>query len=841
MALALEPNLHLECGTVAMRTRWIKRQLNRRRLWKVALIVCGLSVALVLLYWHADYVLSKEIGNGVQMSLDAAWANWKTFVDTLNVLEESRFEPVPNVDCQSEPQSGYAYCNPELSPQDRATDLVWRLSLDELIDQTSAAAPGIPRVGINAYSWKSHCLHGWSKLGMSYWFGYTWTVFPSPIGLGATFNPHLIHRIGQVTAEEGRALHNLILVHFNGDSPEGSGLNCFAPNVNVHRDPRWFKAQETYGEDPLLVSKLGVAYTTGLEGHFKGSKYLKVGTATKYFPVTSCSEGLQYAVRGNVTMHDLYDTYLPAFKSQVQAGNVSQIVTSDCSMRSNVRDLHDYLLKTVLRKKFGAENVSLCLDGTATYSAAFRTRPELTAALLFNATIDIDLTEEKVLSSKLDYALSGHLITEQTLRKSVWRNFYLRIKLGDFDPPEMVPYQFIDSSHLNRPAHQTLNLQAARESIVLLRNMGNLLPLHVDSLNKLAVIGPNANSTTALLPASGGIPAFVVTVLQGLREAVNNTHVDIEYQPGCANVECFETSLFEKAIDIVHDADFVIMVMGLDHAFENKDQVRASTVCGTEPIDSLALPGCQQRLVEEVIDYNSHVILILINGGPVSIPNLYTHKGVVGILEVFYPGSLGGRAVSDVLFGRYNPGGRMPYTVFHSSKDVAPSNIYNMYEAPGQTYRYFSKEPLIPFGYGLSYSEFEYFGLDVPITAIQPCNSIKLSVSVQNVGMMEGDEVIQLYVIPPKLSGKPFIPNIQLVAFERVTIHSQAVHVASFELNPFLLSLVDEDGEHYLFPGKYMLVVTGGLENKELTTTFSMEGSVTNIMDCPAIPTCLSC
>lgn len=805
-----------------MRTRWLKRQLNRRRLWKVALAVCGLAIALIILYWHADYVVSKEIGNGVQLSLDAAWANWKTFVDTLNTLEESRFEPVPSVDCQSQPQSSYAFCNPDLSPQDRATDLVWRLSLDELIDQTSAAAPGIPRLGINAYNWKSHCLHGWSKLGMSNWFGYTWTVFPAAIGLGATFNPHLVHNIGQVTAEEGRALHNLLLVRFNGDSQEGGGLNCFAPNVNLYRDPRWCKAQETYGEDPFLLSKLGVAFTTGLQGHFK---YLKVAAATKYFPVASCSEHVV-----NVRIHDLYDTFLPAFKSQIQAGNVSQIVISDCGMRS--KEENDYLLKTVLRKKFGAENISLCFDRAGTYSA------ELAAARF---TTDIDLRDEKIHSSEFDKALSSRLISEQTLRKSAWRNFYLRIRLGDFDPPEFVPYQFIDASHLNRPAHQTLNLQAARESIVLLRNLGNLLPLHVDSLNKLAVIGPNANASTALLPTSGGIPAFTVTVLQGLQEAVDNTHVDMEYQPGCANVECLDTSLFEEATDIVHDADFVIMVMGLDHAFETKDQVRVSTACETEPIDSLGLPGCQEQLVEEVIDYNSRVILVLINGGPVSVPNLYSHKGVVGIVEAFYPGPLGGRAVSDVLFGRYNPGGKMPYTVFHSSKDVLPSNNYNMYEAPGQTYRYFSKEPLIPFGYGLSYSEFEYFSLDVPITDIQPCNSLKISVSVQNVGRVEGDEVIQLYVCPPKISGKPFIPNIQLVAFERVTIHPQVVHVASFELTPLLLSLVGEDGEHYLFPGKYTLVVTGGLENNRLTTVFSMTGPVTNVLDCRAIPTCLSC
>lgn len=822
--------------TINMGTRWLKHRLSRRRCWKVALTLGGFCVALVILYWHADYVVSREIGNSVQKSLDTAWANWKKIVDTLSRLEEAGFEPVPNVDCRSEPQSSFAFCNPELTSQERATDLVMRLSLDELIDQTSAAAPAIQRLGINAYNWKSNCLHGWSKLGISDWFGYTWTVFPAAIGLGATFNPHLVQKVGQITADEGRALHNLLLVHFSGDSQEGGGLNCFVPKSNILRDPRWSRAQETYGEDPLVVSELGVAYTAGLQGNSDGIKYLKVGASSNYYPMSSCS-----AV--NVTMHDLYDTYLPAFKSQILAGNVSQVVTGSFGVRCKleiVGVLHtqDYLLKTVLRQKFGAGNISVSSSGIA---AAFRNRPELASAIYINATTDIDLGGKNIYLSELKNALRDHIIVEQTIRNSVWRSFYLRIQLGDFDPPELVPYQYIDASHLNRPAHQTLNLQAARESLVLLKNVGNLLPLDVDSLNKLAVIGPNANSTSALLSNNGGIPAFVVSVLQGIREAVNNTHVDIEYQPGCVDVVCSNTSLFEKAIDIVHNADFVVMVMGLDHTIEKMDQDRVSTTCESVPVDTLALPGCQERLVEDVIDYNSRVIIILTNGGPISIPNLYMHRGIIGIVEAFYPGPLGGRAVSDVLFGRYNPGGRMPYTTFYTSKDILPSINYNMYEAPGQTYRYFTREPLIKFGFGLSYSEFEYSSLDILMTKIQPCNSIKLSVSVQNVGEVEGDEVIQVYVRPPRMLGKPFIPNVQLVAFERVNIHPQVVHVASFELNPFLLSLIDKDGEHYLFPGQYALVVTGGQEENELSSVFSIEGSVTNVMDCPRIPLCLAC
>ena len=766
----------------------------------------------------------------MQKSFDTVWANWKDLLDQLKILDEVSFEPVPNVDCSSEPQSNFAFCNPRLNPQDRATDLVSRLSLQELIDQNSASAPAIPRLGINAYNWKSNCLHGWSKLGRSDWFGYTWTVFPAPIGLGATFNPQLVQKVGQITADEGRALHNLLLVHFNGDSVEGGGLNCFGPNVNLLTDPRLYYAQETYGEDPLIVSKLGVAYTIGLQG--KSDKYFKVGASSKYFPMPSCPGELP------LTTHDLYDTYLPAFKSLILAGNVTQVVASNSSVRCkletiDIQHTYNYFLKTILRHRFGAENISVC--------STFASMSELAATMFINATTDIDLGDETLYLSELEIALREGSVVEQTIRNSVWRSFYLRIRLGDFDPPELVPYQYIDATYLNKPAHQTMNLRAARESIVLLRNQGNLLPLHTDSLNKLAVIGPNANATSALLSPDGGIPAFVISVLQGIRETVNNTHVDIDYQPGCVGAVCSDTSLFEQAIAIVHDADFVIMVMGLDHTIENRDHGRVSTTCDSVPVDILALPGCQERLIEEIIDYNSHVILILINGGPISIPKLYMQRGVVAIIEAFYPGPLGGRAVSDVLFGRYNPGGRMPYTTFYSSKDILPSISHSMYEAPGQTYRYFSKEPLIPFGYGLSYSEFEYFSLDVPTTRVKPCDGIKVSVSVQNVGEVEGDEVIQVYIEPPRILGKPFIPNVQLVAFERVNIHPQVVHVASFELNSYLLSVVDHDGERYIFPGEYTLVVTGGLEGKELNCVFSIDGSATNIQECPAISSCLAC
>ena len=835
-----------------MAVRSLRRRFGRRRLWKLAFIAGALALTLLVLYWHADYVVSREVGGNMKQSLDSAWRNWNALIESLDDnLEISHFRAVPSVDCQSQPQAGYLFCDPTLSPQKRATDLVSRLTLEELIDQTSSIAPAIPRLGINAYNWRSNCLHGWSKSGGRNWLGYTWTVFPAPIGLGATFDFALVKDIGRVTSHEGRALHNELLANFNGESPEAGGLNCFSPNVNIFRDPRWGRGQETFGEDPLIVSRLGVAYTLGLQFGTESQKYLKVAACAKHYSVHSGPEDLRFTFVADVTLHDLYDTYLPAFKSQVLAGNVSQIMPAYNGIKCKLEpagvpcSASNYLLKNVLRNRFGASNISVCSDNTAikyvTSSHNYTKNHKLSAAVCINATTDIDLGFDRIYPTELGNAFYDKFVEEATIKNSVWRSFYLRIKLGDFDPPELVPYQNINAKSLNTPRYQTLNLQAARESIVLLKNLGDRLPLHANSLSKLAVIGPNAKATDTLLSNYHGIPPFIISIYQGLKDVLDNTHVDIEYQPGCMDVMCTDTSLFEEALDVVHNADFVIMVMGLDQSIEREGRDRPSTNCMSDVMDNLALPGCQEKLIENVISYNPRVILVLINGGPVSISNLYTNRGVTGIIEAFYPGPLGGRAVADVLFGRYNPGGKMPITTYRSTRDILPSTNYNMDVAPGWTYKYYSEEPLIPFGYGLSYTTFQYSNLDISATTLKSCDSLKVSASVQNVGNMDGEEVIQVYITPPRIADKPFIPNTQLVGFERVSIDVTKVHVTTMELHPYLLSLVDEDGEHYLFPGQYTVVVTGGLEEARLTGQFTMKGPVTNVRDCPGAPQCLAC
>ena len=280
----------------------------------------------------------------------------------------TEFSPVPSVDCQSKPQSDMPFCDTSKSFMDRAVDLVSRMTTAEKIGQTSTIAPAIPRFGIKDYNWRSNCVHGWTSSGGHWPSDLKWTVFPAPMGLGATFDADLVMKVGQATSDEGRALHNEMLVMNNGSSTEAAALNCFSPNVNLLRDPRWGRAEETFGEDPYLLSVIGSAYTRGLqEGDNK--KYIKIAASPKHYAVHSGPDDIRKYFVANVSLHDLYDTYLPAFKSQVMGAKASQVMPAYSGIQCKYQPdgapdaANPFLLKTVLREQFNAPNISTCADG----------------------------------------------------------------------------------------------------------------------------------------------------------------------------------------------------------------------------------------------------------------------------------------------------------------------------------------------------------------------------------------------------------------------------------------------------------------------------------------------
>ncbi len=730
----------------------------------------------------------------------------------------------------------------------RAMDLASRLTTQELIQQTSSIAPAISRFGIKDYNWRSNCLHGWAESGGHFTSDLKWTVFPAPINLGATFNSELINKVGKATADEGRALHNEMLMTFNGSSTEAAGLNCFSPNVNLFRDPRWGRGMETFGEDPYLISVIGNAYTRGLQ-EGEDPKYLKVGACAKHFSVHSGPEELRLKFSANVSLHDLYDTYLPAFKSQVIGAKVSQMMPAYSGLRCKYQPdgapdaANPFLLKTVLRNEFGAPNISIVSDngGVAFVTSGHHYTKDNThgAAVCINASTDLDLGHDSIYPKFLGSALDQKLVALESIKEAVTRSFYLRMRIGDFDPPSMVSYQSIDKTHLDTPMNQELNLEAARQSIVMLKNLAGGLPLSMDTLGKIAVIGPNANATETLLSNYQGTASKIVSVLEGIKNAVSaqNKTVAVNYAPGCSSTKCEDTSKFNDALKLAMGSDVVIAVMGLDGSIEGEGRDRVKTNCNGAPIDNLALPGCQEQLLDQLstLHIPFGVILVLINGGPVTYTKIFDNTAVIGAIEAFYPGALGGTAVADVLFGAYNPGGRMPVTVYSSEKDLPLAVDYNMPGSIGRTYRYYNGKPLIPFGYGLSFTEFKYSNLVVTPATIKECDSVNVSVSIQNTGNVMGDEVTLVYLKPPKISNKTF-PNIELVAFDRATIKAGMTRVASYKIDAYMLSLVDQDGIRYIFPGTYTFQVD------QLDKNFTITGSsAIPVSKCTSASKCMAC
>eukprot|EP00118_Oscarella_pearsei_P025144 m.307605 g.307605 ORF g.307605 m.307605 type:complete len:786 (+) comp42516_c0_seq1:80-2437(+) len=758
-----------------------------------------------------------------------------------------------SVDCQSEPQKNYKMCNSSLTPEERASDLVSRLSIDEAIQQTWSIAPAIPNLGIKPYNWRSNCLHGWSASGGHWDSSMKWTVFPSPMNLGATFDTDLVLKVGQATADEGRALHNLMLAKNNGTSTEAAALNCFSPNVNLLRDPRWGRAEETFGEDPFVLSQIGVAYTRGLQ-EGESPHYVKVVACAKHYAVHSGRDNDRSHFIANTSMHDLYDTYLPAFKSQIIGAKVGQIMPAYSSVRCKGSPdgapdcANTFLLRTVLRDQFGGHNVSVCSDngGVAEVYATHHYVPtaEDAAAVSMKASTDLDLGYDAIYSKYLGPAVKDGKVDAKTIQESVWRSFYWRIRLGDFDPPSMVPYQSIGGDHLNTEENQQLNLLSARKSIVLLKNEDGTLPLKAN-LKKVAVIGPNANDENVLLSNYPGNAASVTTVLAGIKAAVS-ADTQVVNASGCKDVKCSTKEGFDEAVQAAKDADVAIMVLGLSGSLEGEGHDRDPTRCELTTLDVIGLPGCQHSLVQAIAATKVPIVLVLINGGPVSTP--WEKENIPAIIDAFYPGAVGGQAVADVLFGKYNPAGRMPVTTYMGDKDLPPVENYNMSFPPGRTYKYYTGTPLYPFGFGLSYTTFQYMNLSTSASSVNICDSVTISALVNNTGQMDGEEVVQLYLSFSPVSPLNYsIPLRILVGFQRVSIKAGASTQVKFSIDPYDMTVVNEGGERVLNAGSFMVYIGGQQpvpgSSGILNTTFTLNGTLgeENINSCPHAKKCMAC
>jgi len=685
------------------------------------------------------------------------------------------------------------FYDPELSFEARARDLVSRLTVAEKGAQMLHEAPAIPRFGIPEYNWWNECLHGVARAGVA-------TVFPQAIGLAAMWSPARLAQIASVIADEGRAKHH----EFARQNDRGyyKGLTFWTPNINIFRDPRWGRGHETYGECPYLTAQLGVAFCTSLQGD--DPKYFKLVATPKHFAVHSGPEALRHSFNALASPKDLRETYLPAFRACIVDAKAYSIMSAYNRTNGEPCSSSKALLVDILREewKFDGYVVSDCwaIRDIHEHHKVTRT-PAESAAVSVKAGCDLNCgcTYEHIPA-----AVEQGLLSEADLDICVTRLFVARLKLGMFDPPERVPYAAIPYEVNDSPAHAELARVAARESLVLLKNQGSLLPLPKD-LGSIAVIGPNANEPHTLIANYYGVPSDPVTPLQGIRAAVS-PETKVWYTEGCKltgqkREGVSRSAILSEARSMAARADVTVLCLGLSADIEGEQGDVSNSDAGGDKT-SLELPGLQQALLEEIVALGKPTVLVLIAGSALTIN--WADEHVRAIVQAWYPGQATGSALADVLFGDYSPGGRLPITFPRSLADVPEFTDYRM---QGRTYRYAEKEPLYPFGYGLSYTRFAYENIEANKLKLANGDDVVVSATVQNIGERAGDEVVQLYL---KALDAPFVvPVHELRGFLRLPLQPGEAQRVSFTLTTRDFSQIDEAGKRLFQPGRYRIFVGG--------------------------------
>ncbi len=688
----------------------------------------------------------------------------------------------------------FPYQNPDLSVEERVDDLVGRMTAEEKISQMMNTAPAIERLGIPAYDWWNECLHGVGRAGVA-------TVFPQAIGLAATWDEDLIFRVATAISDEARAKHHEFVR--NGSHKRYQGLTFWTPNINLFRDPRWGRGQETYGEDPFLTGKIAVQFVKGLQGD--DPKYFKTIATLKHYAVHSGPEPERHSFDAVTDERDLRETYLPQFEMGIKEGKAYSVMCAYNRYRGEACCGSDALLNSILRDEWGFNGyvVSDCGAISDIYRGhkIVETAAEA-AALAVRSGTDLECAS---VYRNLKEALEKDLITEDEIDIAVKRLFTARFRLGMFDPPEMVKYTDIPYSVNDSKENGELAMETTLKSIVLLKNQDDLLPLKKD-IGTVAVIGPNSDESFVLLGNYNGNPSDPVTPLRGIKEELEGLS-EVLYAQGCNWVEGLprqkpEEKLKAEALEIAGKADAIIMCMGITPRLEGEEmRVEVDGFKGGDRT-RIDLPDVQKQLIKEIHALGKPVVLVLMNGSALAVN--WANDNIPAIVETWYGGQAAGRALADVIFGDYNPGGRLPVTFYKSVDDLPGFADYNMKD---RTYRYFEGEPLYPFGYGLSYTTFEYHNLKINET-VKSGENVIVSVDVKNTGNREGDEVIQLYL--SNLSASVPVPILALKGFKRIHLNPGETRTVTFTVTPEAFSVIDEQNKRVIKPGIFELSVGGG-------------------------------
>lgn len=659
----------------------------------------------------------------------------------------------------------------------KAEELVAKMTFDEMASQLRYDAPAIERLGIPEYNWWNEGLHGLARSG-------TATVFPQSIGLGATFDTELMEEIGNCIAVEARARYNESSKH--GDRDIYKGLTIWSPNVNLFRDPRWGRGQETYGEDPVHISKMAVPFIKGIQGK---SKTMLAAACAKHFAVHSGPEAMRHSFDAKVSKKEMYETYLPAFEACVKEGEVEAVMGAYNRTNGEPCCGHMYLMKEVLRDTWGFQGhyVSDCWAIRDFHENHMVTKtPERSVKLALEAGCDVNCgcTYQKIISAK-----KKGLIDDNLVKTACIRLFTTRFMLGMFEENEWDGLGFKD---IDTKEHRALADRAALESVVLLKN-DNILPLDKSKYKSIAVIGPNADSRAALIGNYHGTPSRHVTVLEGIIDEAGED-ISVHYAKGAHLFKDREENLAKandrvtEAVIAAENTDLTILCLGLDETLEGEEGDTGNSYASGDKT-TLDFPESQKTLFEAVVATGKPVILLVMTGSAMDLR--YANEHCNAVLQTWYPGGMGGKSIAQILFGKESPSGKLPVTIYNQLEDLPDFTDYSM---KGRTYRFIEDDSkvLFPFGFGLNYSKSVVKEAKL-VKDFADSDTAEVQVTIANEGDHDLKDVLQLYV--KTTDSELEVPNPHLADFMRIELKKGETKTVSFNINKSSFTVVNEAGE----------------------------------------------
>lgn len=683
--------------------------------------------------------------------------------------------------------------------QQRARELVGKMTLEEKASQLKYDAPAIPRLGVPAYNWWNEGLHGVARAGVA-------TVFPQAIAIGAAFDTDLAEKIGDTIAEEGRAKYNAYVKENDRDIYKG--LTFWSPNVNIFRDPRWGRGHETYGEDPYLTGELGKAFVDGIQGD---GEYLKAAACAKHFAVHSGPEAVRHKFDAKASKKDMRETYLPAFEKLVKDADVEGVMGAYNRTNGEPCCGSKTLMQDILRGEWGFDGyyVSDCWAVRDFHTNHMVTdTAEESAALALKTGCDVNCGNTYLHMMK---AYEQGLVSEEDITLAAERLFTTRFLLGLFDETE---YDKIGYDRIECREHLALADRATAESVVLLKNDG-ILPLEKKKLKAVGVIGPNANSRAALIGNYHGTSSRYITVLEGIQDCMGED-VRVFYSEGCHLFKDRVENLglrqdrISEAVAVAKNSDVVVLCLGLDETLEGEEGDTGNSYASGDKVD-LLLPEVQRELLEAVVAAGKPVILVNMTGSAMDLR--YAQEHCAAIVQAWYPGARGGRVVADILTGEISPSGKLPVTFYRDTEELPDFEDYSM---KGRTYRYFTGEVLYPFGYGLTYGSAEISGVmldgqelaDGSEAGLPGGNFDSLEVTVSNTGDRDVEEVVQVYI--KALDSADATPNERLCGFARVSVKTGGQAVVQVPVDRDALTVINDEGEKVSGGSRYAVSVGFG-------------------------------